>query len=564
MARVPAASHRWWTLAAVSLTQLLIVLDSTIVNIALPSAQADLAISDAARQWVVTAYALPFGAFLLLGGRIADYWGRRRTYLLGLAVFGAGSAWGGLAQEPGSLLAARGVQGLAAALMAPAALAFVTLSFPDGRERSRAFAVFGSLAGVGSALGMVLGGLLTELLSWRWCLLVNVPLVVVGLVAGAVLLPESRAGGGRGYDVAGALTATGGFACVVYGLTLAEHSWTAPATVGLLGLGAVLLVAFVLVERRATEPLLPLRVIVHRTRGAAFAVQALLGAVGVGAMVYLALHLQVVLGLAPLPAGLGTLPFTAALMATVPTSIRLLDRFGPRLQMVVGPLVAATGLLLLSRVTVDGGYLPEVLPGVVLFGVGMGLTVVPLNNLALHGIAPDDAGVASATTTATNQLGASIGLAVLTAAYVGSAGAPAAGGALSAVVAGHRTVFALGAVLFGAAAAVASGLLPRATSTAQQGAEQAVEVDGGDPGPRVAAPVRQDERAVVAERAAGVDDVRHIAGALVLGGGQERFVEAAEHDGGVVEVQQDGPDAVGAHRPDAVGQDDPALLGLDG
>lgn len=463
-------AHRWWTLAAVSLTQLLIVLDGTIVNIALPSAQADLGISDAVRPWVVTAYALPFGAFLLLGGRIADYWGRRRAYLLGLALFGAGSAWGGLAQDGGSLLAARGLQGTAAALMAPAALAFVTISFPDGQERNRAFAIFGSLAGAGSALGMLLGGVLTEFFSWRWCLLVNVPLVALGLVAGWVLLAESRAAGTRGYDVAGAVTATGGFASLVYGLTLAEGAWAAPATLGFLVLGGVLLGAFVLVERRASHPLLPLRVLADRTRAAAFAVQALVGAVGVGAMVYLALHLQVVLGLAPLPAGLGTLPFTASLMATVPQSIRLLDRFGPRPQMVVGPLVAAAGLLLLSRVTADGGYLAQVLPGVVLFGVGMGLTVVPLNNLALHGISPDDAGVASATTTATNQLGGSIGLAGLTAAYVGAASA--AGGGAVGVVAGHRLVFALGAAIFVASALVALGLL-RGQGPQRRGAEAA-------------------------------------------------------------------------------------------
>jgi EmrB/QacA subfamily drug resistance transporter len=477
-------SHRWWTLAAVSLTQLLIILDGTIVNVALPSAQAELGLSDASRQWVVTAYALTFGAFLLLGGRIADFWGRKRTYLLGLVLFGAASLWGGLTHSGGELLAARGVQGLAAALMAPAALAFVTLSFPDGAERNKAFAIFGSLGGAGSAIGMLLGGVLTEFLSWRWCLLINVPLVIGGVVAGWVLLHESRAEGDRRYDVLGALTATLGFGALVYGLTLAEHSWTAPTTLGLVAAGLALIAGFVLVERRAAHPLLPLRVLTDRTRATAFLVQTLIGAVGVGAMVYLTFHLQLVLGLAPLPAGLGTLPFTVALMSTVPLAVRMIDRIGPRRQMIVGPLISAAGLLLLTRVTADGSYWAEILPGVVLMGVGMGLTVVPLNNLALHRVAPHDAGVASATVTATNQLGGSIGLAALTALYVAAAaragggagdgaGAAGAGGgttgagsgvggaasALDGMVAGHSLVFAVGAGIYLAAALVAWRLL---------------------------------------------------------------------------------------------------------
>lgn len=455
--RPHGSAHRWWTLAAVSLTQLLIVLDSTIVTIALPRAQADLGLSDGLRQWVVTAYALPFGSFLLLGGRVADLWGRKRTYLVGLLLFGVGSAWGGAASSGAVLLAARAVQGFAAAFMAPAALAFVTLSFPDGRERNRAFAIFGALAGAGSALGMLLGGVLTEFGSWRWCLLVNVPLTAVGLVAGWVLLAENRASGPARYDVLGAVTATSGFAALVYGLTLAEGSWMSPGILGFSAAGVVLLALFVLVESRASSPLLPLRVLADRSRAAGFAVQGLLGMASIGVMVYLAVHLQVVLGLPPLLAGLGTLPFTVSLMGTVPLALRMLDRLGPRRQMVIGPLVSALGLLLLVRVTADGGYLTQVLPGVVLFGVGMGLTVVPLNNLALHGVAPDDAGVASATITATNQIGGSIGLAVLTAVYVAAPGPGVVG--LAAVVSGHRATFAAGAAMFVVASLTALVLL---------------------------------------------------------------------------------------------------------
>lgn len=449
---LPSASRRWWTLATVSLTQLLMVLDGTIVNVALPRLQSDLGLSDAGRQWVVTAYALAFGSFLLLGGRVADFVGRRRVFLAGLAVFACGSVWGGLTRSAGELLAARGLQGLAAAFMAPAALAFVTLTFPDGNERNKAFAIFGSLAGAGSAIGMLLGGVLTEFFSWRWCLLVNVPFAIAGLVAGWILLPESRAEGDRRYDVAGALTATGGFASLVYGLTLAEHGWASVDTIAFLVLGVALLVAFVLVERRSRHPLLPLRILTHPTRAASFTVQGLLGVVGTGAMVYLALHLQLVLKLPPLLAGFGTLPFTVSLMGAVPLAIRMIDRYGPRRQLIFGPLISAAGVLWLSHITADGSYWTQVLPGVVLMGLGMGFTVVPLNNLALHGIEPRDAGIASATATATNQLGGSIGLAALTAIYVSVAGQ--AGTEPAAMVAGYSAVFTAAAVVYALAALV--------------------------------------------------------------------------------------------------------------
>lgn len=459
-ASLAGSTRRWWILASVSLTQLLIVLDSTIINVALPRAQADLGLSDAGRQWVITAYALSFGALLLLGGRVADFWGRRRTYLVGLAVFGAASAWGGLAHNEAEMFAARGLQGMAAAFMAPAALAFVTLAFPDGRERNRAFAVFGSLAGAGSALGMLLGGVLTEFLSWRWCLLVNVPFVLVGLVAGVRLLPESAAEGDRRYDLAGAATATLGFGAVVYALTRAEASWTSPITLGSLVGGLALIGAFVLVEHRSANPLLPLRVLLDRARATAFLSQGLIGAVGVGAMVYLTFHLQLVLGMGPLAAGAGTLPFTVSLMGTVPTSVRMLDRLGPRRQMVLGPLVSAAGLVWLGSAGVHGTYWVGVLPGTVLMGVGMGLAVVPLNNLALLGVAAHDAGVASATVTATQQLGGAVGLAVLTAVYAGVAG-PGVDAGSAGMVAGNAAVFWGGAVIFAAAALVPALLLTR-------------------------------------------------------------------------------------------------------
>lgn len=452
------AARRWLTLAAVSLTQLLIILDGTIVNIALPRAQAELALSDTSRQWVVTAYALAFGALLLLGGRIADYWGLKRTYLLGLVVFGLASLWGGLTHSGAELLIARACQGGAAALMAPSALAFVTISFPDGAERNKAFAIFGSIGGVGSAVGLLLGGLLTEFLSWRWCLLINVPLAVVGLILGAILLAERRVEGDKNYDVAGALTATLGLGLLVYGLTLAEHSLTSPATIACVAAGIALLTGFVFIERHSRQPLLPLRILTDRTRAGAFLVQFLIGAVGVAAMVYLAFHLQLVLHLPPLVAGVATLPFTISLMLMVPTAVKMIDRIGPRRQMVIGPVVSALGLIWLTQITADGSYWVQVLPGLVLMGVGMGLSVVPINNLALYQVADRDAGVASATVTATNQIGGAIGLAVVSAAYglvLGGATTPAP----SLLVQGYNVVFAIGAGFYLAAAIVAWALI---------------------------------------------------------------------------------------------------------
>jgi EmrB/QacA subfamily drug resistance transporter len=457
------SKHRWWTLAVVSLTQVLIVLDGTIVNVALPTAQAELGFSDAERQWVVTAYALAFGSFLLLGGRVADYWGRKRTFLLAMAVFTAGSTWGGLTSSSAELLAARGLQGLAAAFLAPSALAIVTLTFPDGPERIKAFAIFGSLAGAGSAIGVLLGGVLTEFFTWRWCLLVNVPIAAIGMVSGILLLTESRADGDRTYDIGGAITCTLGFGALVYGLTLAERSWASPLTIGLTSAGLVLLLGFVLIEGRVTHPLLPLRILQDPIRATAFAVEAILGATGASVMLYLAFHLQQVLKLPPLLAGLATLPFTASLMAMVPFSIRMHRRYGPRRQLILGPLVSALGLLLLAQVTQSGSYLTHVLPGVVLMGAGIGLTVVPLQNLCLLGVRTRDAGVASAAANATYQLGGSIGLALLTAVYVSVAGPRVAAGS-SAAVTGYSAVF-LGASALYALASLIAFILVKPGST---------------------------------------------------------------------------------------------------
>ncbi|RUR02067.1 DHA2 family efflux MFS transporter permease subunit [Labedella endophytica] len=441
-----------------SLTQLIVVLDGTIVNIALPQAQVSLGLSDTERQWVITAYALAFGALLLLGGRIADYWGRKRTYLVGMVGFGLASVWGGFAQSGTDLIAARGVQGLFAALMAPAALALLTVTFPNGRDRNTAFAVFGSVAGAGAAVGLVLGGLLTEFADWRWCLWVNVPVVIVGLIAGIALLRESRAEGDNRYDVLGAITVVAGLGSLVYGFTLAENGWARADTIGFIAAGVGLLVLFVWIESRVAQPLLPLRVVTHRVRGGAFLLQAIAGSVMIGALLYLTFHLQIVLGFAPLLAGVATLPLTVAIAIVAPIATRLLSRFGPRPLMIGGPIVGAVGLALLSRITPGGSYLLEVLPGLVVLGIGMGMLFVPLQNVALSGVAPHDPGAASATANASMQIGGSVGLSIFTTVYASASG-HAAAASPAALVDGYSAAFVAAAIGMALAAVIAFALI---------------------------------------------------------------------------------------------------------
>ncbi|GAA1431418.1 MFS transporter [Microlunatus lacustris] len=453
----PAGRARWLVLLVVALAQLTVVLDATIVNIALPAAQADLGMTDGQRGAVVTVYALAFGALLLLGGRIADYWGRKRSFVVGMAGFALASALGGFATSAEMLLAARGLQGAFAALLAPAALAVLSVTFPSGRDRVRAFAVYGTIGGGGAAVGLVLGGVLTEFLSWHWCLLVNVPIAVVAIAAALPLLKESRAEGHNRYDVPGAILVTAGLASLVYGFSQAEGGWGQWDTVTFLVLGVVLLAVFVRVESRTDHALLPMRVLASRTRGGAYLVSVVVGAALIGALLYLTFHFQIVLGMTPLRAGLSSLPMTAAIVVTAPIVSKLLGTVGPRLLMTAGPLVAASGLLVMSRITVDGAYAVQVLPGQLLLGVGLALVFVPLQNVALLGIEPRDAGVASAAVTATSQIGGSIGTAVFTAVYAavvaGAAGAQ--GPELTALVEGYAWVFRAAAIGLLVAAPVA-------------------------------------------------------------------------------------------------------------
>ncbi|MEU6283085.1 MFS transporter [Streptomyces sp. NPDC047028] len=410
-----ADPHRWWGLVVIALAQLMVVLDATIVNIALPSAQHDLGMSDANRQWVITAYTLAFGGLLLLGGRIADLAGRKRTFVIGLIGFAVASAIGGAANSSGMLFGARALQGVFAAVLAPSALSLLTTTFTDPRERGKAFGIYGALAGSGSAIGFILGGLLTEYLNWRWCLYVNVPIAVIA-VLGALSLLHDRPGHREArLDVPGALLGCGGLVAVVYGFSEAQpRGWTDPLVLALFAAGVLLLVVFVWWQNRAPSPLLPLHIVRDRNRSGCF-LTMMLAIIGMfGLFLFMTYYLQVILGYSPVRAGMAFLPLTAAIIiGSTQISARLLHHVAPRLLMVPGMLLAAGGLLLLTRMTVHSSYTTEVLPALLLLGLGMGLTFMPVFATATAGVAPRDSGVTSATVNTAQQVGGSIGTALL-------------------------------------------------------------------------------------------------------------------------------------------------------
>ncbi|GIH14205.1 MFS transporter [Rugosimonospora africana] len=413
--RAPALDPgRWLALGVIALAQLLIVLDASIVNIALPTAQHDLHISDANRQWVVTAYTLAFGGLLLLGGRIADFTGRKRAFIIGLIGFAAASAIGGGAVNEGMLFIARGAQGAFAALMAPAALSLLTVTFTDARERARAFGVYGAIAGGGLAVGLLAGGVLTEYLSWRWCLLVSAPVAIVAAILALRFVHESRAEGNTRYDIPGALTSTVGFVALVYGFTKASSDgWTSATTLSLLIGAAVLLAAFVVIELRSKHPLLPMRVILDNNRGGSYLAALLVGVGMFGVFLFLTYYMQITLGYSALMTGVAFLPFTVGIILGAGLSTQLLTRVGPRVSMVIGLTLAAVGMALLTRIGVDTGYWSHVLPAVLVISFGMGITFGPLSNTALVGVANHDAGVASALVNTAQQIGGSLGTALL-------------------------------------------------------------------------------------------------------------------------------------------------------
>jgi EmrB/QacA subfamily drug resistance transporter len=405
---------RWLALAVIAVAQLMVVLDATIVNIALPQAQAELGITDPDRQWVVTAYTLTFGGFLLLGGRIADYRGRKRTFIAGAVGFAFASALGGVAQNGGTLFAARALQGAFGALLAPASLALLTVLFTEVHERAKAFAVYGAIAAGGAAVGLVMGGILTQYANWRWCLLVNIPIALIACVAAIGLVPESRAKGDTRFDIPGALVVTLGLASVVYGFTKAATAgWDAPVTLTYLGAGVLLLVIFVLIQRGSRNPLLPLWIVLDRNRGGAYLASLLTGAGLFGAFLFLTFYYQATLGYSPLKAGLATLPVTAGVFIAAGVASQMIPRVGARPLMIVGGATATVALLWFTQIGLHTSYLTHVFPAEILFGLGLGFIFVPLANLALVGVGDHDAGAASATLNATQQVGGSLGAALL-------------------------------------------------------------------------------------------------------------------------------------------------------
>jgi EmrB/QacA subfamily drug resistance transporter len=427
-----AEPRRWIALIFIALAQLMVVLDATIVNIALPSAQRALDISDANRQWMITAYTLAFGGLLLFGGRVGDLIGRRRAFLIGLVGFAGASAIGGAAINEAMLLGARALQGAFGALLAPSALSLLAVTFPAGRERAKAFGVYGAIAGGGAAIGLILGGLLTEYLNWRWALYVNVPIAVIGLAGGLVFIRDPAGRARPRLDVLGAALVTAGLIALVYGFTRAESTgWHDRGVIGLLVLAGVLLVAFVAAESRSKAPLLPMRVVLNRDRGGAYLAVGL-SVIGMfGLFLFLTYYLQTVKRYSPVETGLAFLPMTAG-MITGSTQIaaRLMHRVPPRALMVPGLLVAAAGIALLTRLRADSAYAALVLPAEVLLGLGLGATFMPAMNLATTGVDAHDAGVASAMVNTSQQVGGSLGTALLNTVGTTAATAYVAGRAL--------------------------------------------------------------------------------------------------------------------------------------
>ena len=416
-------------LLVLSLAQLMVVLDATVVNIALPTAQQALGFSDADRQWVVTGYALAFGSLLLLGGRLSDFFGRKRMFVIGIAGFALASALGGAANGFGLLLVARVLQGVFGAVLAPAALSLLTTTFTQPKERSRAFAIFGGISGAGGGVGLLLGGLLTEYASWRWCLYVNLLIAAAALVGAAVALHEGERPARPHLDLPGVATSVLGLVGLVFGLAQAEtEGWHSPATLVPLIAGVALLVVFVLVERRVEHPLLPLRVVLDRSRGGAYLTVAIAGIGMFGLFLFLTYYLATTLAFSPVQTGAAFLPMLAMLMVTaIALGTVLVPRMGPRPLVPTGALIAALGMALLTRVDLDSTYVADVLPGLLVIGAGLGLVFAPAQNAATAGVEHGDAGVASAMINTAQQIGGSIGTALLSSFAASSAAGSLAG-----------------------------------------------------------------------------------------------------------------------------------------
>jgi EmrB/QacA subfamily drug resistance transporter len=474
----PTASvdRRWLVLVVVAVAQLMVVLDATVVNIALPSAQHALGFSNNDRQWVVTCYALAFGSLLLLGGRIGDMFSRKWVFVTGLAGFAVASAIGGASVSFAMLATARTLQGMFGALLAPAALGTLTSTFTDPRERGRAFAVFGAVASGGAGVGLILGGVLTQYLSWRYTLYVNLVFAAFAIAGALAWIHASRPATRPRLDWPGTVLASAGLFLIVFGFSRAETAgWAAPLTVTCLVAGPLLLAAFVLAERRSAHPLLPLRVILDRTRGGSYAVLGLTGIALFGVFLFLTYYLQEIKGYSPVTSGLLFLPFVGGILVTSTVSTVALPRVGPRALITAGTLLSTGAMAYLTQLTVTSSYAAGVLPAIIVLGLGFGMIFAVTINTATAGVRPQDAGVASALVNTMQQVGGSIGLSALstvaltaTTSYLAAHHAGPLAPAIAATH-GYTTAFAIAAAILGLGVIIAIVLLPSRRQLAELG-----------------------------------------------------------------------------------------------
>ncbi len=461
-------ARRWWILAVLGIAQLMVILDNTIVNIALPTAQHSLNFSNADRQWVVTGYSLAFGSLLLLGGRIGDIIGRKRTLMIGLVGFAFASALGGASVNFVMLVIARSVQGAFGALLAPSVLALLTTTFTDPAERGKAFGIYGGIAGAGGALGLLLGGILTSYESWRWTLFVNLVFAAVAGTGSLLWLKNDKAADRDPVDMRGLFLVTGGLFSLVYGLSHAETTaWSNPYTIGFLVLGAALLAVFAFVETRAAYPLLPPRVVRNRTRGGSI-LAMLFASIGVfGVFLFLTYYMQGILGFSPVKTGIAFLPMVVALATMAQISNRvLLPKIGPKVIVPIGMLMGAAAMYMLHRVGLHSSYASHVLPYLILLGLGFGMSLAPSFSTGTLGLQPHDAGVGSATLNTSQQVGGSIGTALLNTVAAGAVSAYLVGKIASratlqaAALHSYTTAFLWSSLIF-VAGAVVAGLVLR-------------------------------------------------------------------------------------------------------
>ena len=466
--RIPRP-NRWAVLALLGVAQLMVVLDATIVNIALPSAQRALHFTADNRQWVITAYALAFGSLLLLGGKLGDLFGRKWTLIGGLTGFAVASAIGGMAQSFGMLVAARALQGAFGAILAPSALGLLTVTFQGSPDRPKAFGIFSAIAAGGASVGLLLGGVLTQAISWRWSLYVNLAIAVPTAILALRLLQNERHTQRPRIDWLGTVLSSGGLFALVYGFANAEtSSWSSTTTIVSLAASVVLLIAFLAVERRAEHPLLPLHIVADRARGGAYATIAIAGSAVFAVFLFLTYYLQQNLGYSPLKTGLAFLPMTVMIVLTATTvQTRILHRTGARPLVMTGMTLGLIAMLVFTQLSPHAAYITHVLPGLLLTGVGMGCIFAPAFSTATLGVKNSDAGIASAMVNTSQQVGGSVGTALLSTIFASSAAsfvsghAHTVGLASAASIHGYTTAFEWAAALFAAGLLVATLVLPR-------------------------------------------------------------------------------------------------------